>query len=539
MTFLLTALAFIVIFSLLILIHEWGHFYTARKAGIKVEEFGFGIPPRIWGFKRGETLYSLNAIPFGGFVRVYGQDADDKKALKSKRSFVNKSARIRMLVVGAGILMNFLLSFVLLTFGFIVGIQPLIVSGEDVFENIQKGTIDLQQGILVKEVQLSSPAAQAGLQKGDFLFAVNGHFVISGEQIQILMKEKNLQPVTVEVFRKNKKYSLQIIPAEGKDIGFSVYQNLNLPRVFIHNVTKDSLAFRAGFRSGDMIVSINNAPLYNSQTLDEFRQNTEKLEFVVLRNAELKKLKLLLPLQEQIVISNVFSNTPAEKSGLQRGDVIVSIQKQSFFAPEQLTEFTRKMKNQQLTYEIRRGEEIQYFTIKPDQKGKIGISLSSLGSMQNIGMSYYDGDFPASITSIQNLQYPFWLAPVKAFEEVGRLTGMSVQMFGNLFSTLFTQFTVPDGVAGPVGIAQLTHVFVQEGFMSLVRFMALLSLSLAIINLLPIPALDGGRLFFIIIEVIIGRKVSARVEGIIHGIGFVFLMLLIGILTFHDVLRLF
>src|SRR3989338_4813375 len=108
---LLTILAFLVIFSLLILIHEYGHFFVAKRKGIKIEEFGFGLAPRIWGKKYGETLYSLNWIPFGGFVRMLGEDARDKKALKNGRSFMRKSKWARTQVVCAGVAMNFLLSW--------------------------------------------------------------------------------------------------------------------------------------------------------------------------------------------------------------------------------------------------------------------------------------------------------------------------------------------------------------------------------------------------------------------------------------------
>lgn len=92
MEFIVTAIVFVLIFSVLVLIHEWGHFAAARRAGIKVEEFGFGLPPRIWGKKKGETLYSINAIPFGGFVKLLGEDSRDPKLLKNKRSFIAKKA---------------------------------------------------------------------------------------------------------------------------------------------------------------------------------------------------------------------------------------------------------------------------------------------------------------------------------------------------------------------------------------------------------------------------------------------------------------
>jgi regulator of sigma E protease len=99
MSLLLTVIAFIVIFSVLVLIHEWGHYIVAKKSGIKVEEFGFGLPPRIWGVRKGETIYSINAIPFGGFVRLLGEDNRDDKAARNPRSFSAKPARVRIMVI--------------------------------------------------------------------------------------------------------------------------------------------------------------------------------------------------------------------------------------------------------------------------------------------------------------------------------------------------------------------------------------------------------------------------------------------------------
>jgi len=135
MTLFLTIIAFVVIFSVLVLIHEFGHYIVAKKAGIKVEEFGFGIPPKIWGFKpkKSETQFTLNLIPFGGFVRLYGEDSHDPKVLKSSRSFASKSTPVKLAVVAAGVVMNFILAFVLLTLGFIFGMQPLLLTPEDFF----------------------------------------------------------------------------------------------------------------------------------------------------------------------------------------------------------------------------------------------------------------------------------------------------------------------------------------------------------------------------------------------------------------------
>jgi len=186
--FLLTAVVFIVIFSVLIIIHELGHFYAAKLSGIKVEEFGFGLPPRIWGIKKGETLYSVNWLPFGGFVRLLGENPADVKLIKNKRSFISKPPRLRIFVITAGVLMNFLLSIFLLTFGFLVGMQPLIVNGDDVIKGIDDGVIHVDNGIVVKDINVDF---SVGIDVGDKVISFDGVPVYSSEQISQFLQSDN------------------------------------------------------------------------------------------------------------------------------------------------------------------------------------------------------------------------------------------------------------------------------------------------------------------------------------------------------------
>ena len=108
-----TTIIFIIVLGILVLVHEFGHFYVAKKAGMKVEEFGFGFPPRIFGIKRGETIYSINWIPFGGFVKIYGENGENEN---DPRSFASKSAGSKAKVIVAGVIMNFLLAVIFLSF---------------------------------------------------------------------------------------------------------------------------------------------------------------------------------------------------------------------------------------------------------------------------------------------------------------------------------------------------------------------------------------------------------------------------------------
>ncbi len=539
MDFIITVIAFLVIFSILVLAHEWGHFYAARRSGIKVQEFGFGMPPRVWGKKVGETLYSLNWIPFGGFVKLLGEDADDPKVLADKRSFASKPPRVRILVVTAGVMMNFLLAYVLLTFGFIFGIQPLILSADEVLDNLDKGTIHTLDGIVVKTVKAGSPAEKAGMLNGDRIIDVNGREILSAAGLAGVIEGDEGRNVVVTVERAGARQNLNLVYGDGEKAGFETYELLFLPRVVIMDVKAESDAEKAGLRKGDIILKMNGRAVYFVDEYESALKESGDLEFEVMRGGEVTTFKVGGGGESLVVVSSVFPNTPAEAAGVMKGDLVVSVEGEKVSVPQDLVAIASKYSGQPVDYVVmRNGAEIE-IEVKPDAAGMIGVGLSPLKSYGREQLSVYAADFPVSVTKIDDVRYPLWEAPVVAFNESVKLAFLTVDMAGNVFKSVFTKLTVPEGVAGPVGIAQLTHVFVQEGFLSLIRFVALLSLSLAIINILPFPALDGGRLIFIIAEVIIGRRVGAKFEAWVHAIGFLVLMLLIIAVTYSDILRLF
>lgn len=169
----ITIIIFILTLLFLVVIHELGHFLLAKKFGIKVEEFGFGIPPRVWGKKIGETLVSVNWLPFGGFVKLLGEDETEKKALENKRSFASQAVSKRITVVVAGVVMNLILAMLL--FYLVLGFSgfktslPLLLDHQFAGVNQQN-----QIEVLVAQISGRSPAEKAGLKRGELLIAING-----------------------------------------------------------------------------------------------------------------------------------------------------------------------------------------------------------------------------------------------------------------------------------------------------------------------------------------------------------------------------
>ena len=369
-----TVIVFILILSVLVFVHEMGHFVVARRAGVKVFEFGLGFPPRAFSFykdKEGKwrkflkgqdiaevpgTLYSLNWIPLGGFVKIKGENGEEAE---DKDSFGNKKIWKRISILSAGVIMNVILTAVLLSIGFMIGLP------------------------------------------------------------QIIDKE-NTKTLTVE--------------------------------------------------------------------------------------------------SAQIQIYSVEKDTPAHDAKIQAGDVIVSIQEQEFVDIEKLSDFINEKEGEEITLKIKRGDEEIEKKITPQKSEEIDRAVIGVGLMKT-GL----------------VSYPWYQAIYKGVSTTIELTGFIVSAFYNIIKDLIIGVEVETDIAGPIGIAVLTGQVVKLGFIYVLQFTALLSLNLAIINFLPIPALDGGRVIFLIFEKLRGKPISARIENIIHNTGFALLMFLVLVVTFYDV----
>ncbi len=544
MTYFLTFIVFFVIFSVLILVHELGHFVMARRAGIKVEEFGFGLPPRIWGFKKGETVYSINWIPFGGFVRMLGEDAHNLQMLKNKRSFISKSPRDRIKVVVAGVVMNFLLAWILLSVALSFGMQPLILP-EQVFDAVQDGTIELETGLKVKEVPVESLGARAGFQVDDLIYAVDGQ-MLDGFLLEKLGKDSQ---ANYQVIQFGQKRNLAV--GEHGDLGLVYYDHGDFPRVKVLALDEGNPFYEAGLRAGDVITAVNGGRQVFD--VDGFKKIVEEQDNPILNvnrgGDEYMFYVNLIGKTDKVVLSRVLPDSPAEKAGLKEGDVVLTVDGVSFTTgeqlksegslPEKIVKYVSEHKNAQLIFQIQRGADQIFYKVKTGSDGRIGVLLADLDESDIWhGVSLYETEVMSSAVEIRDEKYPFYEAVFHAFGETFRMAELTAKMFVGFLGDLLSSGEVSKTVTGPVGIFQFTHDFIQDGWIPLIRFVAILSLSLAAINILPLPALDGGRLLFILVEVVIGRRINQRAESIIHMIGYGLLLLLILAVTFNDILNL-
>ncbi len=538
MDYLITAIVFIVVFTIVILVHEFGHFIMAKRSGIKVEEFGIGLPPRITGKKKGETIYSINWIPIGGFVRMLGEDSSNTKMLKNKRSFIAQPMRSRVKVVIAGVMMNFILAWILLSIGFTAGMQPLL-GPDDVFPAVSDGTIELAGGMTIVSLENDSVLKAAGMKEGDRIYEYNGELV--NYDIIGIMRENRVG--IYSVYRGEEKLTFEITDEllsaadfpEGFQAAFKEF--VPFPRTKIFHVDENSNIYNSGLRAGDIILQVNGTQIYSVEQFEDVVRGEGELNYLVYRDGQEMEFFVELNRSKQIVISRVLPGTPAEEKGLMEGDIISQVNGRYINDSKTLVEYTEEHADEVLGYTIIRNGKTEFYEIRP-RESKVGVMLSELiGYGGGQEMSLYNIDFLSTIENIKEEKYPVYQAVYKSFGEMVHSARVTGEMFLAVIFRLVTEGELDEGVAGPVGIAQMTHIFTHEGFIPLLRFVAIISLSLGVINILPFPALDGGRLLFIIIEFILGRKVNQKWEAMIHALGYVLIILFILAVTYSDILR--
>lgn len=545
MTLFLTVIAFVVIFSVLILIHELGHFTAAKRAGVKVEEFGFGLPPRLIGIKKGETIYSINWIPFGGFVRMLGEDTTTKESRASDRSFANQPLRTQAWIVVAGVVMNLLLSFALLTVGFVIGIEPLIATQEDFYEGIAEGTVNAEPGFLV--VESNQPYNTVDYNGQDLE-------VRSFEPGDRILDDGSIPLTTIEQWealleRVNAGEEQPMILMDRSDgAGGGEYLTIELleqtefaPFYLSRLIYKgaEGALWNTYLEDGDSIITVDGIQILSAEDLYAAMNGKTIIEVGAYRPG-FGDFTVSVPLPASYpLVTYIEPGSPAEVAGVQLNDQILALNSISTTSAQSVTEQTAEFAPEgSIVYTLLREEEPFDLVIIPRaEDSRIGIGLTDF--LPNYGnLSLYEGVVPHTLLGFDKVQYG-WSAPVIAIEEMGRLAKSTAVMFFGVLKQFISGAGVPEGVSGPVGIAQMTFVTIQDGFAALLRFVALLSLSLGVINILPIPALDGGKFFFIMVQAITGKKLSPKYEQIIHAGGFFFLIALIFYITFNDVMNLF
>jgi regulator of sigma E protease len=430
-------LAFAFVLGVLVFVHELGHFLAAKRVGIRVLKFQLGFNPTIASFRRGDTEYSIGAMPLGGYVKMAGESPEDVerdehgKIVRRPDEFMSKTKWERFQVLIMGPVMN-LITAVLLT-------ALVLYQGADIPTYVDQVPV-------VGAVTEGSAASKSNIKPGDRILSVAGHSVDTWEQFELAIGTRPDRDVTLGILRDGKEISATVNPVADKRFGIG---NIGvLPNVHPH-------------------------------------------------------------------IGTVTSGEPAERAGLKPNDVVLAVDGQPINFSFQLREAIAKHVGTPMQMTIVRDgvrQEVQLTPAKVGPIGRIGISIG------DDVRSYKPG----------------------AFEALSMGVSRNVQGAGLIFQTLwglFTRETSPKQLMGPVAIAQLSGESAQLGWIALVSLMASLSLNLGLLNLMPIPILDGGHIFIMALEGLARRDFSMKVKEKMLLAGFVLILMLMVTVIYNDLTR--
>ena len=432
-----TLLAFGFVLGVLVFVHELGHFLLARWHGVRVLTFSLGFGPKLLSVKRGDTEYCLSAIPLGGYVKMAGENPEDKPQGASDE-FLSKTKWQRFQILMAGPAMNLILAVLLLA--------VVLMQGDRVLAFLSRPAV-------LGVVQPDSPAAAGGMQAGDEVVRINGRAISTWEDLEMAVTSKPELDVRFVVRRDGVERELMVRPT----------------------TTKVSLQADTTFEVGTIGVLPDTYP----------------------------------------VIDAVNPGDPAEKAGIRKGDVVVSIEGNRMVYTRHVSEALRTRGGQPTTIVVRRDGAETTITVTPEQRGENALIGVTLGSET---ISYQPGPL----------------------EAVGLSVKRNVQTAGLILHTLgelFTGAASPKQLMGPVGIAQLSGASARQGWVELFALMASISLNLGLLNLLPIPVLDGGHMAIMGIEAVARRDFSLAVKERMLFAGFVLLMMLMVTVIYNDLTR--
>lgn len=356
----MSVIIFLLILLVLVISHEWGHFIVAKKTGCRVDEFAFGFPPKLFGIKKGETSYNFNALPIGGYVKIFGENGNGED---DPRSFVNKKFWQKIAVLFAGVFMNFIVAWILISIGFISGLPTSV-------DNAPAGANIVNQELVVNHVLKDSPAEMADIKAGDHI---------------------------------------------------------------LHVSTKDD-----------------------------------------------------------------FTDLPSVSA-------------------------------------------LQYF-IKQNPNETISLSVKSHGEVKNVEvLPKIENGNPSigvSIGMIGEVKLPVHKAIFDGLVLTSKLTFETAKGFVHLVKDAVTMRADISSISGPVGIVGIVGDATKFGFIYILSLAAIISVNLAVINMVPFPALDGGRILFLVIEKLRGKTINKNILNIVNTIGFIALIVLMIVITYHDIVKL-
>ncbi|GEM_PF-1082475 len=619
-------------FSLVVFIHELGHFLLAKKAGVRVHVFSIGMGKRIWGKKIGDTDYRIAMIPLGGYVQMAGQEDTPgaEELTGAEWEYPSKSVTQRMQIISAGVVFNFLSSFVFLFVAALIGIT---------FKAPVVG--DLQDG---------SPAQRAGLHAGERITNLNDKPVRSFEELaEMVVFHGTEKPLSLTLVKDGKSRKVQLTPVKGASSPVPTIGVAPAQGTTILGISPQGVAAKAGLKNDDKIISVAGVKVeFWSEVQKLFNKYENKpIEIIVERKGKTLSFNLIPQRAFEVsggfefgvpaVISEVADGYPAQAAGLKAGDKVTAIDGQSVSNWAQMSKIIQSKKEQPFTITVERNGAFLSTRVTPkidpaSLRSIIGISYNekSLSSRWQRFVSRDDLNFASVLVTQVQKDSPSWKAGLRAGDRIIKVNSKVVNSridlakalnnayqkvdlhskvpavsltyirngrnynisyvgvakipsytddsdielnpvgigvvcdykselvkFGfveslkyalteplaildrtyRTFFKLGTGELSPKLLGGPVMIFKYSYKKYVDGLGSLLWFLALISINLAVINILPIPVMDGGHLVLLIIEKIKGSPISMKAQVAYQYVGVAFILVLLPFVMFNDIMR--
>jgi regulator of sigma E protease len=547
---LLSIVGFLVILGPLVIFHEFGHYIFARIFNVKAEAFSIGFGPKLWKKQMGETELRISAIPLGGYVKLLGEDRESQLSPEEQKRALHRQAPWkRFFIFFGGPLFNFLLAIFIF--------MAILAIGEP------------QIGNLIGRVVKNSPAARDGFRSGDLVLQVDGKPVKLFEDFMNVVGDNPGKPVHFQVLHagQTQPTDLTVIP-ESTD-GYSLYGEAThigdidgiypSPRVAEVGIPNpQSLAGKAGFKTGDVITELNGSPMKSWEDLQSIFEKSAagtNFSFKVERSPEDAKSSAASPstftvslvkpadatsldsawglYSSELFVAKTVPKSPADVAGLKAGDRIVSVSGkpiESFFdLKDEVQNAGEKDGKVQVKWE--RAGKFMDATITPTE-------TTTRNALLKVAKNYTIGIMPMLVMAdpqmvIERIWNPFKLL-WKGSER------MVVFSWRNLVSIqkMFTGDVSTATLGGPIMIGKIAGESLSRGLIAFLNLMAILSIGLGVLNILPVPVLDGGHLLLLCIESIRGKPLAMRTMEIVQGGGLIALLMLMVIVFKNDFVRL-
>jgi len=444
-----TLLAFIIVIGILVTVHEFGHYWVARRLGVKILRFSIGFGQALWkkNFGKDNSEFVIAAIPLGGYVKMLDEREGEVPQDELHRAFNRQSLKVRTAIVFAGPLFNFLFAIIVYTLMYMVGITGMKA--------------------LVGEVTPNSLADQAGFQTGYQIIAVNEQPTARWDGV--------IQATLQELLDDNEFIVYSVQNPQGAEYDLT----LNLQGMSIDDIAEGQFFEKFGFKP--------------------FRPSPPA------------------------IIGNIMPDSAAERAGLKPGDKIIALDDQTISDWNTWAEYVIQHPEQEISAVIERNHERFNLTLIPDNiegKGRMGV--------------YSPRSYTIPDEYRETVRYGLGDAFIQGIVKTWDISVLTLRVMVKMLTWQISY----EHISGPITIAQFAGQSAQMGFDVFLSFLGLVSVSLGVINLLPIPLLDGGHLLMYLIEWIKGKPVTEKTEYFLQRIGLVLLLCLMTLAIFNDLERL-